>query len=99
MAWQLWQRCQAFNKTPSDLVGLENPLMSYYFDRGIWVFGTYVQREVDKAGEAASRGARPGNKEALSNGARTRTLARLCGEDITKTTTGFRTPGNMKAKP
>jgi hypothetical protein len=99
MTWQLWQRCQAFRCQPSDLIKLNNPLIAYFFDRGIWFFGSYVQREVDVAGERATRGVKNRtNAEALGNTARQRALAKMCGEDITKTTTGYRDPNAKKAR-
>lgn len=91
MAWQMWMRCQAYKCRPSDLLRLENPLIAYYLDRGIWFFGSYVQREVDIAGQNAVKGVKAkANREALENGARQRALAKLCGEDIKNTSVGFR---------
>ncbi|AER49779.1 tail assembly chaperone [Mycobacterium phage Nova] len=78
---------------PSDLVGLEDPLLRYYFDRGLRIFGVTVQNRVDDAGHAAGRGAKNNrNREALQNGARKRTLAKLLGEDMVSSSAGFRDP-------
>jgi hypothetical protein len=74
----MWKRSQAFHCRPSELLGLEDKLIAYFFDRGIWFFGSHVESEVDKAGEGAARGVKSkGNREALVNGARQRALDKL----------------------
>jgi len=99
MAWQLWMRCQAYKCRPSEMLQIDNKLIAYYLDRGIWFFGSYVTREVDQAGDNAVKGVKASaNRQALMNGARQRTLAKLCGEDITDSKVGFRDPGGKKGK-
>ncbi|ABD58442.1 tail assembly chaperone [Mycobacterium phage PBI1] len=52
-----------------------------------------MQNRVDDAGHAAGRGAKNNrNREALQNGARKRTLAKLLGEDMVSSSAGFRDP-------
>ncbi len=67
--------------------------MAYYLDRGIWFFGSHVESEVDKAGEQASRNiASRGNREALMNGARLRTLDKLLGDSEKLASKRFKDP-------
>lgn len=38
---------------PSDLLGLDSPLFAYYLDRAVWVFGSRVEAELDKARDSS----------------------------------------------
>lgn len=68
-------------------------MQRFYFDRGLRIFGTFVQNKVDSAGNSAGRSARNAkNRAALENGARRRALAKMLGEDVTQSATGFRDP-------
>jgi len=71
---------------------VEDPLQRFWFDRGIRLFGVVVTNEAEAAAHAAGRGVSKGNKAALENGARERTIARLLGEDMANSTAGYRDP-------
>lgn len=92
-AWNLYQTALTYRVRPSDLVGLEDPLLRLYFDRGLRIFGVRVQNAVDSAADAAGRGAKNAkNRQVLENGARHRTLAKMLGQDTSKSAVGFRDP-------
>lgn len=85
--WHLWKRSQAYRCRPSELLGLEDRLMAYYLDRGVWYFGSNVESQVETAGENAGAGVKNAkNRAALINGARARTLDKLLGGNTTAAT-------------
>lgn len=91
--WQLWKRSQAFRTRPSELIGLEDPLIAYFLDRGTWFLGTYVEDRVDAAGRNAVKGVKnKKNAEALQNGARLRTLDKLLGGGDSSVQRKFKDP-------
>lgn len=91
--WHLWKRSQAYRCRPSELMGLEDKLMSYYLDRGIWYFGSHVEYQVDAAGDNAARGVKNDkNRQALINGARLRTLDKLLSDGKPSGTRQFKDP-------
>ena len=90
MCWQLWQMSQVYRCRPSDLVGLEDVLERFWFDRGIRLFGVYLTNQADAAADNAGRSASGGNRAAMEQSARDRTLAKLLGEDMTKSNAGYR---------
>lgn len=56
--------------------------MAYYFDKGLWYFGSFVESKVDSAGDNAANGVKDQrNKSALVNAARARMLDKLLGEN------------------
>ena len=81
---------QVYRCRPSDLVGLEDVLHRFWFDRGIRLFGVYLTNQADAAADNAGRAATGNNKAAMEQSARDRTLARLLGEDMTKSKAGYR---------
>jgi len=42
---------QAMQTRPSELVGLFDPLVKFYFDRAVWSFGSLVDSEMERASE------------------------------------------------
>jgi hypothetical protein len=82
---------KVYRQRPSDILQLEGSLIKFQVDRGIRLFGTYVENSVDKAGDAAGGSTKNAkSKKALTTTARTRTLAKLLGEDMSKSTAGYR---------
>lgn len=72
-------------------------MVAYFLDRGIWFFGSHVEIEVDQAGENAGRNVKSkGNRQALINGARQRTLDKLL--DGKNSVTKFKDPAKVGAK-
>lgn len=53
MLWELWRRAQAFNCLPSKLLGINNPTEAFFIDRGIWMFCSGIESEMDEAGNNA----------------------------------------------
>lgn len=65
-------------------------------DKGIWLFGQWVEKEVNAAGDAQMKNKSRRNRkgiEKLVNSARIRALQRCLGEDMSKSTAGFRKVG------
>jgi hypothetical protein len=52
--WETWQVSQKLRVTPSQLLHLKHPILAYYFDRAVWMFGSAVQTELDEV-EAKSK--------------------------------------------
>ena len=44
---------QAMQTRPSELAGLLDPLVKFYFDRAVWSFGSVVDSEMEQASEKA----------------------------------------------
>ena len=94
----MWNQSQAYKTTPSSLVGIpRGRIEGFYLDRGIWLFGSWVEREVNAAGDNVQKNqkSRRNRKgvEKLVNSARIRALQRCLGEDMSKSTAGFRKVG------
>lgn len=52
----MWKQAKAYGTTPSDLLGVEDPLISFYLNRAIWMFCSRVESELEKAaGEGKSK--------------------------------------------
>lgn len=90
----MWHLSQAYRCRPSDLVHLEDPLLRFWFDRGIRILGVYITNNADAAADNAGRGARGDNKAILENGARQRAIAKMLGEDLHSSSAGYRSYGS-----
>jgi hypothetical protein len=77
---------QAYHKTPSDLYGVKGAI-GLCFDTGIFLFGRWVEGEVQEAERGASN-------EMFANMYRARTFARCMGDDMSESTVGFADPFN-----
>jgi hypothetical protein len=75
---------QAFSKAPSELYGVAGAA-GFCFDRGIFLFGKYVEGEMSEAENRASNA-----MFARSN--RARAFARCMGDDMETSTAGFADP-------
>lgn len=93
LAWQTWSQSKTYHKLPSDLLGVTDPLARYYFDRGIYWFGRFVEGEMDTAEKIAGKGKR--NAEPFIASARQRTFNKLMG--IKDSTAGFKKVKNPNA--
>lgn len=51
--WELWRRSQALHCKPSDLLGFDSPIRAFYFDRGVWLFASRLESDMDTASERA----------------------------------------------
>ena len=49
LCWQVWNQCKALGVRPSELYNVTWPLAAFYFDRGIYYWGTFVERRMDEA--------------------------------------------------
>lgn len=79
-------------------MGLEDRLMAYFLDRGVWFFGSHVEYEVDSAGENAVAGVKNAkNRQALMNGARARMLDKMLDDGKSTVTTRFKDPAKTGA--
>lgn len=82
-----------YNTTPSKLYKVKGAA-GYFFDRGTYLFGQWVEGEMQ---EAESRGSSP----AFARSNRIRTFAKCMGDDMSKSTAGFASPfaaGVVKTK-
>lgn len=48
--WELWRRAKTFCTTPSSLLGLRpGSVKAFYFDRGIYLWATEIENEMNAA--------------------------------------------------
>ena len=83
-AWEAWNLSKSFNTLPSDIYGVSGAA-GYFFDRGIYLFGNYVESEMSAAESSASN-------SSFANMSRSRAFARCMGDDMEKSTAGFADP-------
>ena len=84
---------QALNKSPSELFEVKGAV-GLFFDKGIFLFGRYVEQEVEEAGRDALT-------PAFGRSAQQRAFARCMGEDMATSSVGFANPyagGAVKSK-
>lgn len=76
----MFQLAKGLQVRPSVLYGIESQLAAFYFDRGIWWWGNFVDNKVAEA-EMRVRHAFKNKKgtDVFVNSERTRTLNRLLG--------------------
>lgn len=79
--WEAWQLSKAYGVRPHEVYQITHPVQQFYFDRAVWVFGSTVEAELEKAGEKAK-------KPKAAEQARIRVLNRWLGTDVV----GFRQP-------
>jgi hypothetical protein len=75
---------QAYHKPPSDLYGVQGAA-AILFDESVFLFGRWVESEVQEAERSASN-------EMFANMYRARTFARCMGDDMSESTVGFADP-------
>lgn len=75
---------QAYHKTPSDLYDVQGAT-GLCFDTGIFLFGRWVEGEVQEAESSASN-------QMFANMYRARAFARCMGDDMSESTVGFADP-------
>jgi hypothetical protein len=86
----MYQRSQFANRLPSEVLGTQcfsNDIASYYFDRGIWFFGTAVTGRLQEAGNHKN--------QAIANGQREREFARCMGDNMLTSAAGFQDPAGI----
>lgn len=77
----MWNQAKGLSIRPSQLYDIENPLVAFYFDRGIYWWGTHVEGKVNEA-EANMRSRMKksrGNVDAFVSSARISTFNKLMG--------------------
>lgn len=72
--WEAWQLSKAYHVRPSELYGIQHPVQAFYFDRAVWVFGTTLDADLEKAGADAKK---PAQQEA----ARMRVISKWLGSE------------------
>lgn len=75
---------QAYHLNPSQLYGVEGAA-GLFFDESLFLFGRWVEREVQEAERSASN-------EMFANMYRDRTFAKCMGDDMSESTVGFADP-------
>lgn len=79
--WEAWQLSKAYSRRPSELYGIDHPVQSFFFDRAVYLFGTTLEADLEKAGEKAK-------KPKQAEQARMRMLQKWLGQEVI----GFRQP-------
>jgi hypothetical protein len=79
--WEAWQLSKTYNARPSELYGISHPVQQFFFDRAVYVFGTTLESDLEKAGEKAK-------KPKQAEQARMRVLQKWLGTEVI----GFREP-------
>ena len=91
--WETYRLSKHYRKLPSDLWGWENGTpKAFYLNRGVWLFGSMVEGEMQEAEQAVrkrSKGGRNGNVNKFVASERLRVLGKHLQEDIKR----FRDPG------
>lgn len=75
---------QSYHRPPSDLYGVEGAT-GLFFDTGVFLFGRWVEGEVQEAEHSASN-------QMFANMYRARAFARCMGDDMSESTVGFADP-------
>lgn len=47
--WALWNKSLKWHSRPSELIGLDDPYVSWCFDEVVYSWGNFVTNELDKA--------------------------------------------------
>jgi hypothetical protein len=55
--WNLWSQSKTFKTPPATLLGIDDDLTAFYFNRAVWVFGVTLEEEIEKA-RASRKGQR-----------------------------------------
>lgn len=79
--WEAWRLSKTYHCRPSELYGIEHPVQQLFFDRAVWLFGSAVEADLNKASEKAK-------KTSQAQAARARVLAKWLGDE----NAGFRKP-------
>lgn len=53
--WEAWRLSKTYHCRPSDLYGVEHPVQAFFFDRAIWLFGTTLDSDLEKAAAKAKK--------------------------------------------
>lgn len=48
--WTTWTACKDYRCRPSELLGIVEQPLAFFFDRAVRTFGAHVERELEKAG-------------------------------------------------
>lgn len=51
--WEAWQLATQWNRRPSEIYGITEPLAAWNFDRAVMYFGTSVEADIKIATEKA----------------------------------------------
>lgn len=49
LVWQVWQQWKVFHERPSKTYGVKDELAAFLFDRGVYMWGTFVESKMDEA--------------------------------------------------
>lgn len=82
--WEVWQMTQSYHKTPSEVYNVYGAA-GLCFDRGVFLFGRWVEGELSAA-ESQAR------NEMFARSSRARAFARCMGDDMATSTAGFADP-------
>lgn len=88
---------KAYKTLPSEIWGFDQGTpKGFYFNRGVWLFGSMVDSEMNKAENAARKrhGKKKGNADKFIASERLRVLGKFLKEDIKR----FREPGQATNK-
>lgn len=51
--WEAWQLATQWNRRPSELYGIQEPLAAFNFDKAVMIFGTSVEADIQASTEKA----------------------------------------------
>lgn len=60
MVWRLWKMSKQFGVPPASLIGVFDPLKAYFVNRGIWLFCSNLEAEMDERSDRAKNGKQSG---------------------------------------
>ena len=72
MLWEAWRLAKAYMTRPSEIYGVRDEVAAYSFDKAVYMFGSNLDAELQKAGREAK-------SDAQANGRRQRVLAKWLG--------------------
>lgn len=67
--WETWVISQKLRVTPSQYIHLQDPILCYYFDRAVWLFGSSVEADLNAVDANAGKNAKsvPSRKQMVLN--------------------------------
>lgn len=49
--WQIWQMSKEWRKPPSEILGISDKLVGYYFNQAVMVWGRTIEKAIHEATE------------------------------------------------
>lgn len=64
--WLTWTQAKQFRRSPSEILGLTDQPMAYYFDRAVFTFGRALEAELEQAAESRGKTKKTASQVAMA---------------------------------